>query len=178
MLKDNWVDKVDGADVNSAEDINQIARATIALENSTSEINSKIQKNIKDIEDLKNQKVEIEIDSELSEFSENPVQNKVITSKINEVNNRVQIALDDAGNANELASQNRGIIEDELKPNIATALSESGQAYIQVSEALTRIDILQLEKADVLYVDEKIGDIDNALEELHTYAQALIGGEA
>ena len=28
------------------------------------------------------------------------------------------------------------------------------------------------------YVDEKIGDIDNALEELHTYAQALIGGEA
>jgi hypothetical protein len=26
------------------------------------------------------------------------------------------------------------------------------------------------------YVDEKIGDIDEALEELHNYAQALIGG--
>lgn len=26
------------------------------------------------------------------------------------------------------------------------------------------------------YVDEKIGDIDSALEELHNYAQALIGG--
>jgi hypothetical protein len=117
------------------------------------------------------------VDAELDLNSENPVQNKVITSKINEVNNRVQIALDDAGNANELASQNRGIIEDELKPNIATALSESGQAYIQVSEALTRIDILQLEKADVLYVDEKIGDIDNALENIIAIQNSLIGGD-
>ena len=31
-LKDKWVDKQDGVDINSAEDINQVARAVIELE--------------------------------------------------------------------------------------------------------------------------------------------------
>lgn len=31
-LKDEWVDKIDGVDINSAEDINQIAHAVIAME--------------------------------------------------------------------------------------------------------------------------------------------------
>lgn len=155
MLKDTWTNKVDGVDINSADDINQVAQAVI---------------------DLENKKVEITVDDELNETSVNPVQNKVITAKINDANNKAQTALDDAGNANALASQNQDTIETELKPNIETALSESGQAYTQVSEALGRIDNLQIEKADVIYVDEKIGDIDSALEELHNYAQALIGG--
>jgi hypothetical protein len=33
MLKDTWVDKKDGVDINSAEDINQVAHAVIDLEN-------------------------------------------------------------------------------------------------------------------------------------------------
>lgn len=33
MLKDLWVDKIDGVDVNSAEDINAVAHAVIDLEN-------------------------------------------------------------------------------------------------------------------------------------------------
>jgi hypothetical protein len=33
MLKDSWVDKIDGVDVNSAEDINAVAHAVIDLEN-------------------------------------------------------------------------------------------------------------------------------------------------
>lgn len=36
-LKDNWIDKVDGVDINSAEDINQVARAVIELEENGSQ---------------------------------------------------------------------------------------------------------------------------------------------
>lgn len=36
-LKDNWIDKVDGVDINSAEDINQVARAVIELEKNGSQ---------------------------------------------------------------------------------------------------------------------------------------------
>lgn len=32
-LKDTWVEKKDGVDINSADDINQVARAVIDLEN-------------------------------------------------------------------------------------------------------------------------------------------------
>lgn len=28
------------------------------------------------------------------------------------------------------------------------------------------------------YVDEKLGDVDTALDELHAYAQSLVGGNA
>ena len=38
------------------------------------------------------------------------------------------------------------------------------------------LDQAMPDKADLMYVDEKLGDIDSALDELHNYAQALIGG--
>lgn len=38
MLKDKWVDKVDGVDINSANDINQVAQAVIELENAVDDI--------------------------------------------------------------------------------------------------------------------------------------------
>lgn len=43
----------------------------------------------------------------------------------------------------------------------------------QNSDAISAISV---EKADILYVDEKIGDIESVMDELHNYAQALIGG--
>ena len=43
----------------------------------------------------------------------------------------------------------------------------------QNSDAISAISV---EKADILYVDEKIGDIEAVMDELHNYAQALIGG--
>lgn len=37
-LKGNWIDKINGVDVNSAEDINQVAHAVIEVENSVNKI--------------------------------------------------------------------------------------------------------------------------------------------
>lgn len=102
MLGDMWKDKVDGVDFNSADDINQVAHAVIELEDKG---------------------VEITVDNELSETSERPVQNKIITSNIN------------------------------------TLYGESAQHQGNIDEII-----------------RQIGDIDSALEELHNYAEAIIGG--
>lgn len=37
-LKDTWVDKINGVDINSAEDINQVAQAVIDLEDNQQEV--------------------------------------------------------------------------------------------------------------------------------------------
>ena len=58
-LKDTWVDKVDGVDDANAEDVNNIAHAVIDLE-------------------------ENNIDMEMSDTSENAVQNKVIKTYVDE----------------------------------------------------------------------------------------------
>lgn len=68
MLKDTWTDKVDGVDVNSAEDINQVAQAVI---------------------DLENKEVKITVDSELDLNSKNPVQNKVVSAKFDSVDEQI-----------------------------------------------------------------------------------------
>jgi hypothetical protein len=39
-LKGLWVDKVDGVDINSADDINEVAHAVIELEENTGKIES------------------------------------------------------------------------------------------------------------------------------------------
>lgn len=49
------------------------------------------------------------------------------------------------------------------KPVIDTEMSDTSENAVQ-------------NKVIKSYVDEKIGDIDAVLEELHNYAQALIGG--
>lgn len=102
MLKDNWTDKVDGVDINSADDINRVAHAVI---------------------DLENRETKITVDSKLDLNSENPVQNKVIAVWIRTFNT-------------EIGNNTKEIVE----------------------------------------IRNQIGDIDTALEDLHNYAQALIGG--
>ena len=61
-LKDTWVDRVDGVDDASAEDINEVAHAVIDLE--------------------ENQPGEIIVDSEMSDTSTNPVQNNVVKTYV------------------------------------------------------------------------------------------------
>lgn len=63
-LKDTWVDKIDGVDDASAEDINEVAHAVIDLEVNGGSGGS------------------ITIDTEMSDTSENAVQNKVIKAYI------------------------------------------------------------------------------------------------
>lgn len=77
-LKDKWVDKVDEVDDVVAEDINSIAHAVIALE--------------EDQEDA--DESNINIDTEMSDASENPVQNKVIKSYIDNQVGDIETALD------------------------------------------------------------------------------------
>lgn len=71
-LKDNWVDRRNDEDFVLAEDINAVANAVIALEDK--------------IEDS----AEITVDAELSQTSENPVQNKVITQVVVEASAAIQ----------------------------------------------------------------------------------------
>lgn len=66
-LKDIWKDKVGGIDVVLADDINSIAHAVIDLE---------------------------EIDTEMSDTSNNAVQNKVIKNYIDESIGDIETALD------------------------------------------------------------------------------------
>lgn len=65
-LKDKWVDRTNDEDLVLAEDINDVANAVIALE-----------------DQIKNG-VSITVDDALSDTSENPVQNKVITQVVQE----------------------------------------------------------------------------------------------
>lgn len=56
-----------------------------------------------------------------------------------------------------------------------TSMTDEKGTIVKVNgEAVSEFDADT--KADIQYVDNKIGDIQSALEELHTYAQSLIGG--
>ena len=66
-LKDNWIDRQNGIDDADSEDINKIAHAVIDLE---------------------------EIDTEMSDTSNNAVQNKVIKNYIDESIGDIETALD------------------------------------------------------------------------------------
>ena len=66
-LKDIWKNKVDGVDDVLADDINSIASAVI-----------KNEKEIKNLKSNSGSNVNITIDTEMSDTSENPVQNKVV----------------------------------------------------------------------------------------------------
>jgi hypothetical protein len=72
-LKDKWVDRTNDEDFVLAEDINNVANAVIALED-------KIENG-----------VSITVDDALSETSENPVQNKVITQVVAEAGAAIEI---------------------------------------------------------------------------------------
>ena len=67
-LKATWVDRVDGVDDASAEAINEVAHAVIDLE--------------------EKQPKEIVIDSEMSDTSTNPAQNKIIKAYVDEIANK------------------------------------------------------------------------------------------
>lgn len=71
-LKDKWVDRTNDEDLVLAEDINNVANAVIELENQ-----------------IENG-VSITVDDALSETSENPVQNKVITQVVMEAGAAIQ----------------------------------------------------------------------------------------
>lgn len=75
-LKDTWVDKIDGVDDASAEDINTVARAVIELEEKGGGSSS------------------IVLDSEMSDTSENAVQNKVIKKYVDGITGDIETALD------------------------------------------------------------------------------------
>ena len=84
-LKDTWTDLIDGTEVVpnsgdeiSAEPINRIAHAVIELED-------------KEVPDTPT----IEIDNEMSDTSENPVQNKVIKNYVDNITGDIDNALDE-----------------------------------------------------------------------------------
>lgn len=81
------------------------------------------------------------VDDALSNESENPVQNKVVTYHINENTNRIN------------------------------ALTE--EVYGITGTNSDRIDYCE---GKISEFDMEIGNIDSALDELHNYAQSLIGG--
>lgn len=86
---------------------------------------------------------EITIDAEMSDTSENPVQNKVVKSYIdgtvNDINNQIS-------NLNEYDQELFNMIDE---------------ANSQISN-----------------INTSMGNIDSALDELHNYAQGLIGGDS
>ena len=61
----------------------------------------------------------------------------------------------------------------ELRESVQTALSDSGQAYMMGSEA---IGMASGAMNDIAEIKGQIGDIEAVMDELHNYAQALIGG--
>jgi hypothetical protein len=64
-LKNNWIDKIDGVSPQSSKDVNQLARAIIELEDAF-------------------QNFSFDIDSAMSDDSENAVQNKVIKKYVDD----------------------------------------------------------------------------------------------
>jgi hypothetical protein len=94
-LKDTWVDRVDGVDDASAEDINEVAHAVIDLE--------------------ENQLEEIIVDSEMSDTSTNPVQNNVIKSYIDEQNTDKWDELVNVTLTENLATEFRQVFEKKYK---------------------------------------------------------------
>ena len=83
-LKDIWEDRIDGVDEMTAEDINLVARSVI--------------ENEEDIKSLKDKKNEITIDAEMSNESENPVQNKVVKNYVDGLVGDIDSALDELHN--------------------------------------------------------------------------------
>lgn len=73
-LKDIWIDKVNGVDDIDASDINNIAQAVIDLEETSGG--------------------SIEIDAQMSDTSENAVQNKVIKTYVDGITGDIETALD------------------------------------------------------------------------------------
>ena len=107
MLKDTWTNKVDGVDINSADDINQVAQAVI---------------------DLENKEIKITVDSKLDLNSENPVQNKVVTERFNEVDAKEK-SLQYYGDINIVPSDNslfRFTVDDTTMTATAELLIGSG----------------------------------------------------
>lgn len=82
----NWTDKVDGVDDVLADDINSIASAVI-----------KNEEEIKKLKSNSGSNVNITIDTEMSDTSENPVQNKVVKGyvdgQIGDINTALETAL-------------------------------------------------------------------------------------
>ena len=91
-LKDTWINKVDGVDDVLADDINSIAQAVI--------------ENEEDIETLKknSSQPQIPIDTEMSDTSENAVQNKVIKEYVDDI----------TGDKNNLTTNNKETLVDAI----------------------------------------------------------------
>ena len=81
MLKDTWKDKINGVDAINANDINGIAKAVIDIEKNGVGNGGKIV-----------------IDSEMSDTSENAVQNKVIKGYVDSKIGDIDAALDELHN--------------------------------------------------------------------------------
>lgn len=77
-LKDLWKDLVDGVDTASSKPVNDIAHAVIKMEE----------------ENENKEDISIEIDTEMSDESENPVQNKVIKFYVDDKVGNIENALD------------------------------------------------------------------------------------
>jgi hypothetical protein len=129
------------------------------------------------------------VDDKLSATSKNPVQNKVITGEFNkalaDIENQfadVYAAIPPAITVDDEMSyestnpvQNRVVMQaiSAIGPVAGNAESMAKEAIRQAQQALSstadangRIDTLEA----------AVGDIDTALDELHTYAQSLVGG--
>lgn len=130
MLGDTWKDKVDGVDVNSADDINQVAHAVINLENKGTKIT---------------------VDSELDVNSENPVQNKVVTAKFNDVDKKIA----------------------EIEPTIIEEGLDVGEAIITMEDNHIYSFNMILNKLDVSFPETMKNGYTSALYFFSTYHETI-----
>ena len=109
----------------------------------------------------------IVIDDELSDTSENAIQNKVVTYWVRILEGDISVAVNLSNGASQAAIANREDIA-ELNEKVTTALHESSEATLMASSNAQKIAELE----------EDIGDIDTALENIIAIQNSLIGGDA
>ncbi len=189
-LKDKWVDKVNNVDDVDADDINEIAGAVIRLEEQaadapqTEEFARDVNKNKQDIEFIeKIVGVPLQYDFRNALYHENNESRITIQYKIGDIitffvpmgwyaeingSSVVTIAAEDKYEVYKLiADENTNIYFIDAGKNSGDDF-DIVECPVIVTVGTNRLDD----------IENKIGDIDTALDELHEYAQALITGGA
>ena len=179
IVNNSKVDKVEGKEL-SSNDFTDNEKDKLSKLPTYEQYNSKIAEINKDINTKADKadtytkdevdKIKITVDEELDDTSENPVQNKVVTERFKEVDWNIN---ENTNMINVLTEEFRGYTSDygeriqSNEDNIQTIDTRVGdlERFIGDEYILNGYSLKQI-----------IGDIHAALDELHNYAQGLIGG--